>query len=151
MVAANSLLDVIAGAVPGADASLTAEERVRIANELVARTLDEYEHNEAMDTYGQRRQYRRLLARSTEVAFRRMHEDWLAKAEGLLSRVTEMHAAGHPISRLQDLKIAVASTQLLLQFSCDEAERWIAEFRGGQGHYHSLEEVRRELRAQAGR
>jgi hypothetical protein len=150
MVASNSLLDVIAGTLPGADDSLPLEERVRIANELVARTLDEHGHNEAMDSYGPRNQYRRMLARSTEAAFRRMHEDWLARAQLLLGRAMEMHAVGQTIPRLQDLKMAVASIELLLQFSVDEAERDMQEISRVEGECHTVEEVRRELRAQAG-
>jgi hypothetical protein len=154
MVASNSLLDVIAGTLPGVEASVPLDERIRIANELVARTLDEHAHNEAMDSYGPRKQYRRMLARATETAFRRMHKDWLAGAQILLGRVKEMHAAGQSISRLQDLKMAVASTELLLQFSADEAERDIQEISKeisrGARQYQTVEEVRRELRAQAG-
>lgn len=149
MVAANSMLDVIADGTPGGHALLPVEERVRVANELVARTLDEHAHNEALDSYGPRNKCRRFLTPPTAEVFRQMHEDWLVKADALLERAREMHAAGHSIPQLMDLKVAVASTQLLLQFSAEETRGDVEGIQ--QGQYHTLEEVRRGLRPQAGK
>jgi hypothetical protein len=149
MVAMASLLDVIAGPASAGVAPLAADERTHIANEMVAATLDEHRHIEAMDTFGPRNKSRRFLTEPTAATFRKMHEEWLERADALLARCRTMHESGHTIARLQELKEAALSTRTLLKITIEGIERGMEQIR--QGNYVTLEEARRELRAKAGR
>lgn len=150
MVAAiPHLLDVVTGSSSGSGTALPADEQTRIANELVAATLDEHAHIEVIDTYGPRGKSRRFLSPPTAAPFRKLHEDWLAQAEVLFARVKAMHDAGHDISRLKELTEALLLTRCLLKFTIESIKHGMEQIR--RGDYVTLEEGRRELRAKAGR
>ncbi len=80
---------------------------------------------------------------------RAMLEAWLAPARDLLVRMREMASAGNRIERLGELEDAVLTTRGLLMMTLDEIEE--GEEQARRGETHTLEEVRRELRAQTGR
>ena len=149
MVAGISLLDAIANASSDGSNGTAADVQVRVANELVAAALDEYRHIEALDACGPRGKGRRLYVRETEVQMRRLHEAWLSPASELLARMKQMSATGHPIEQLNELEDAVWTTRGLLMMTLDQIEAGREQIR--QGNYFTLEEVRRELRAQAGK
>ena len=149
MVAGISLLDAIGSSPSTYDGVPPVELQVRMSNELVAACLDEYRHIEALDLCGPTKHWRRLYVRETETQMRKLHEAWLAAARDLLTRVQEMAAAGHPITGLGELEDAVLTTRGLLMMTLDEIEE--GEEQARRGETYTLEEVRRELRAQTGR
>src|SRR5688572_25614994 len=111
MVAGIPLLDAIANTSPSDDGDAAAELQARVANELVAASLDEHRHLEALDVCGPTKKWRRLYVRETETQMRQLYEAWLAPARELLARVREMHKAGHRIERLDELDDAVNWTR----------------------------------------
>jgi hypothetical protein len=149
MVAGISLLDAIASSPSTYDGLPSADLQLRMANELVDACLDEYRHVEALDLCGPTKQWRRLYVRETETQMRELHEAWLAPARDLLTRMREMASTGRRIERLEELEDAVLTTRGLLVMTLDEIEEGREEAR--RGETYTLEEVRRELRAQAGR
>ena len=149
MVAGISLLDAIANAPSTYDGDPPADIQVRVANELVAASLDEHRHIEALDVCGPTGKWRRLYVRETEAQMRQLYEAWLSAARELLARVRDMHKAGHHIERLEALEDAVGLTRALLMTTLDDIERGREQAR--RGETFTLEEVRRELRAAAGR
>jgi hypothetical protein len=147
MVAAGSLINVLTdGATPDGAPALSAEERVRLANELIAAALDERAHLEAMDTYGPRKKSRRFLTGPNAPLFRKALEDWLTSASSLLARAELLHASGHAVDRVGNLKLEVASTRGLLSFTPEKIEAGMQRIR--QGDYVTLEEIRGDLRAE---
>jgi hypothetical protein len=149
MVAGISLLEAVGRSPSTYDGVPSADLQVRMANELVEACLDEYRHIEALDLCGPTKKWRRLYVRETETQMRALHEAWLAPARDLLARVREMATAGHGIERLEALEGAVLTTRGLLMMTLDEIEEGREQVR--RGETYTLEEVRRELRAQAGR
>jgi hypothetical protein len=147
MVAGIPLLDAVAKAPFTYDGDAPADLELRIANELVAASLDDYRHIEALDVCGPTKQWRRLYVRETEAQMRQLHEGWLAPARDLLARMREMAKAGRNIDRLEELEDAVLVTRGLLIMTLDEIEQGEEEIR--RGEFVTSEELRRELRAQA--
>jgi hypothetical protein len=147
MIAAGSLIDVLSdGPAQAGAAPFPPEERVRLANEMIAAALDQRAHLEAMDTYGPRRKSRRFLGGPNAPLFRKALEDWLSSATTLLASAERLHASGHDVDRLRQLKSEVFSTRGLLSFTPEKIEEGMARIRGGD--YVTLEELRRDLRAQ---
>jgi hypothetical protein len=149
MVAGISLLDAVGKSPSTYDGDAPAELQARMANELVAACLDEHRHIEALDLCGPTKKWRRLYVRETEAQMRQLHEAWLAPARDLLARIRDMAAAGTRVERLEDLEDAVLTTRGLLAMTLDEIEAGREQAR--RGETYTIEEVRRELRAQAGR
>ena len=149
MVANNSLLDAIGTSGPAGSDSITAEDRIRIVNELVAAALDEHAHIEAIDSYGPNNKCRRFLTEPMAATFRKMHEDWLASAEALLTRCQAIAMSGQTVARLSDLKDAVLATRVILKITIEGIERGLEQIR--RGEFITLEEGRRELRAKLGK
>jgi hypothetical protein len=148
MVAGIPLLDTVGKLPSSYDGDSPAELQARMANELVAACLDEHRHIEALDVCGPTKKWRRLYVRETEAQMRQMHEAWIAIAHPLLARVGAMKRAGFAIERLDELEEAVLMTRGLLKMSVDDIERGMEQIR--QGHYVTLEEARRGLRAKRG-
>lgn len=152
MVATSFLLDVITNPAQGGDSPLTAHDRVRIANEMVASLLDEHAHIEEIDTFGTTKKSRRCLTRPDHLAFRRLHEDWLSRADAWRPHLAQMQAAGQAITRFEELKDAMLSTRGLLKLTVEDLERGMEEIRQGKGHsYNSVEDLRRDIRAESER
>jgi hypothetical protein len=149
MLSGIPLLDAIASAPSKYDGDAPAAVQLRLANELVAAALDEYRHLEALDVCGPTRKWRRLYVRETEAQMRQLHEAWLAPARELLAGMREMRKGDQPIERLEELQDAVGFTRGLLMTTLDDIERGREQARNGE--VFTLEEVRRELRAAAGR
>lgn len=148
----SSLLDVIGGSAEASDAPLPAEERTRIANEMIASLLDEHAHIEEIDTFGPTRKSRRCLTRPNHLAFRRLHEDWLVRADALLPHAQAMQESGEAIARLTELKFAMRLTRTLLQLTVEKLEAGMEEIRQGKGYsYDTVEDLRRDIRAESER
>jgi hypothetical protein len=147
MLNAIPMLELAADARTDGSAPLPLTERLRIVNELVAWALDWHRHLEAMDCYGPRNRSRWFLTKSTAAVFRRAHEEWLQQGQAVLSRATELRAAGHGLERTEELKRAVFSTKGLLKITVEAIERGMEDIL--QGNYVTLEEARRELRLAA--
>jgi hypothetical protein len=148
MVATASLLNFITETPTDNDDRLSANDRTRIVNELIAATLDERTHIEVVDTFGPHNKSRRFLTRPNGQVFRKMLEDWLAHADGIFTRLRPMHEAGQAFARFDELKTAVATTRCLLRFTIERIEKGMEEIR--KGNCVTLEEGRRELHAQRG-
>jgi hypothetical protein len=148
MIAMRPLLDGLPG-TPAADATGVVQQidPVALVNELVDAALDEHRHIEAIDTYGTRKKGRRYLTDPQAPVYRKMHEDWLADAEVLLSRVRVLQNMGHLVPREQDLQIAVMTTRGLLTFTLEKIMEGVEKMR--QGDFVTLEEVRRGVRTDA--
>lgn len=147
MIAADSLIDVLSeNPAQEGVRSLPPDERVRLANEMVAAALDQRTHLEAMDTYGPRKKSRRFLTGPNAPLFRKALEDWLSSAATLIARAEQLQANGHAVTGLPELKLEVASTRGLLSFTLEKIEEGMERVR--QGDYVTLEEIRRDLRAQ---
>lgn len=147
-----ALLDAIVNSPPlyGGDAPVALQ--VRTANELIAACLDEYRHIEALDLCGPTKKWRRLYVRETEAPMRQMHEAWLSHARPLLARVREMKQGGRPVEGTDELEVAVLSTRGILTMTLDAIEQGREEIRQGRGHhYGSIEELRRDIRAESER
>lgn len=152
MVAGISLLDAIVNSPPPYGGDAPVELQVRTANELVAACLDEHRHIEALDVCGPTKKWRRLYVRETEAQMRQMHEAWLSHARPLLERVREMKQSGHRVERTEQLEDAVLSTRGILLMTLDAIEQGMEEIRQGRGHhYNSIEELRRDIRAESER
>jgi hypothetical protein len=152
MVATLSLLDVITNPKEVGDCPLTTIERTRIANEMIASLMDEHAHIEEIDTFGPTKRSRRCLTRPNHLVFRRLHEDWLTRAEALRAHAHVMQESGEVIARLPELTDAILRRRSLLQLTVEQIEQGMEAIRQGKGrHYNSVEELRRELRAESER
>lgn len=149
MVSAIPLLDAVANSPATYDADPPSERQLRLANEFVAASLDDFGHLQALDECGPQKNWRRLYVRETEAEMRRMYEAWLGPSGELLARVREMSGAGKQIERLAELVEAVRLARGLLMTTVDDIERGREQIR--RGEFVTLEEARRELRAAAGR
>jgi hypothetical protein len=147
MIDGLALLDVIGKSTTTHDGEPPAELALRLANELVAASLDEMRHIEALDVCGATKKSRRLYSRETESPMRRIYEEWLAPAQALLERVRKVDADGRRIERLHEFDLAVLLVQTLLMRTVDELEAALED--ALRGNCVSIEEVRRELRARA--
>jgi hypothetical protein len=145
MLSGIPLLDAIGSAPSTHDVEAPAAVQLRLANELVAAALVEYRHLEALDVCGPTKKWRRLYVRETETQMRQLHEAWLAPARELLTRAREMHKAGRPIERPEELEDVVLLTRGLLMTTLADIEAGREQAR--RGETFAVEEIRRELRA----
>jgi hypothetical protein len=149
MVSAIPLLDAVANSPAAYDADSPAERQVRLANELVAASLDDFRHLQTLDECGPQKKWRRLYVRETEAEMRRMYEAWSGPSSELLARAREMSGAGQRVERVAELLEAVRLARGLMATTVGDIERGREQIR--RGEFVTLEEARRELRAAAGR
>ena len=149
MVAGLSLLDAITSSPSAFDNEPPAAVQSRLANELVAASLDDFRHLQALDVCGPENKWRRLYLRETEAEMRRLYEAWLGPAGELLARVRAMSGGGQQIERVDELFEVVRLARGLLMTTVADIERGREQVRRGESV--TLEEARRELRAGAGR
>jgi hypothetical protein len=82
-------------------------------------------------------------------AMRRVYQQWVNQADELLDRVRGHGLREHLSDKYEELERALGRTLAMLSISLESLERAEKEFQ--IGHTQTLEEVRRELRAAAGR
>lgn len=95
----------------------------------------------------------RLSLRYTDppgaMAMRRMYQQWVVGAEELLERVRGRGLRDQLAGKYDELERAAGRTQAMLSVTLESLSAAEEQFR--KGETFSLEEVRRELRAAAGR
>lgn len=101
--------------------------------------------DDAMGGYVTLRQDNRPAA----LAMRRLYEAWSAQADELLNRVRQLGLREQLAEEYNTLDGVVGRTQAMLSITLESLDRADEQIRTGQTY--SLEEVRRELRAAAGR
>lgn len=152
MVAGIQLLDAIVKTPPPYGDEAPVDLQVRTAKQLVAACLDEFRHIQALDACGPTGKWRRLYVRETEAQMRQIHEAWLSQARPLLERVREMTQAGRTVEQTEELEDAVLTTRGALKMTLDDIEQGMEEIRQGRGHhYDSIEDLRRDIRAESER
>jgi len=87
--------------------------------------------------------------RPAAVAVRDLYEQWSAQADDLLRRLQQLGLQDLVGADFECLATAVARTQAMLSVTLESLDRADEQIRTGQTF--TLEEVRRELRAAAGR
>jgi hypothetical protein len=87
-----------------------------------------------------------VFDRKSAGLIRQMYEKWVADAESLLSRVSEVENRFGRIVEANELSYAVGKTMAMLSISLDEMEAGCRDI--VEGRLHSAEEVRRELHLQ---
>ena len=87
--------------------------------------------------------------RAAAVAMRSLYEQWASQADELLSRMRQLGLRNSAGSDFECLDTAVARTRAMLSVTLESLDQADEELRAGRTC--TLEEVRRELRAAAGR
>jgi hypothetical protein len=131
----------VAGATPGK----SLEQR---AAQLADFALAEYGRIVELDV-SRGRIALRYSDRQGALAMRRLYQQWSDEADQLLRRLKELGHAGQLGGRYDQLEHAVGRTLAMLGVTLESLERADRQIEAGQTK--SIEEVRRELRAAAGR
>jgi hypothetical protein len=117
-----------------------------VASRLLEYTMDEYRSIRKLeDALGENRSapFDRQLAGS----LRRLYDQWVRRADELLTRVRDLQLRDRLTVRFEELDHAVGRTMVMLNVTLEDLDRADEEIRAGQTV--SLEEVRRELRARS--
>jgi hypothetical protein len=139
LISQNSLLDLLS---PQSDGS---NELATRAHQLVEFALAEYVRIAELDL-GLGRLSLRYQDPQGAAAMRGLYQHWASQADELLGRLRDY---GLVENKCTDLERAVGRTLAMLSIPIESLARAEEQFRTGQTY--SLEEVRRELRAAAGR
>jgi hypothetical protein len=146
------LFDAMYSSTHGAASTATTSDYLgSVAAEFVAAALADYRLIRKLDEVPIGKQP--VFDRQVAILIRHMYDEWATQGEGLLKRIAainvERSGDGRGTPGIEDLRDAVGRTRAMLSVSLEEIEEGIAECE--RGETIPLEEVRRELRAAAGR
>lgn len=140
------LLDLLIA--PAADPASTDAPLLERAERLIDFALAEHERIAGLDVSMDRIALNHADPQGAN-AMRRMYQQWADQSDALLRRVKSHGLQSRLQPKFDALERAIGVTLAMLSITLDSIRRGEDDVRNGRTH--SLEEVRRELRAAAGR